>query len=506
MKHYFGTILTVDREDHVFHHLVEDNGKIVFVGDELPEKYKDVETIDLAERALCPSFVDSHQHFASFASFHSGLNVMNARSNEEIKTLVKDFVSKCKDKLLIAFGASPYSVKEGRLLSRQELDEVCPDRPFFMGKYDGHACVLNSVLLKKLDKKLKNLRGYHPETGEMNQEAFFAVSDYISGSLSIPKLIKAMKKAVDYEASKGIAMVHDVSGIGFVFNMDITMENWFAKHLKNGFQIRVFPQSMNVKVATSRHMPRIGGCFECALDGCFGSQDAALLEPYANDPNNSGVLYYSDEKVINFCKEANRKGLQIEMHAIGDAAFEQATKALKAALDDYPRPNARHGIIHDCLPTKEGIEICAKYGIQMPVQTAFIDWPQEPDAYTVEILGKERASRLNPVRDFMDAGIVVSAGSDGPCTDPDPIYWMYKACNNSNPKQSINIQKALRMCTYNGYWTTFDEKTNGSLEVGKRADMVILSKNLYALPVQELMDVKVEQLILGGEPYRPLVK
>ena len=179
---------------------------------------------------------------------------------------------------------------------------------------------------------------------------------------------------------------------------------------------------------------------------------------------------------------------------------------MKAALDDYPRPNARHGIIHDCLPTKEGIEICAKYGIQMPVQTAFIDWPQEPDAYTVEILGKERASRLNPVRDFMDAGIVVSAGSDGPCTDPDPIYWMYKACNNSNPKQSINIQKALRMCTYNGYWTTFDEKTNGSLEVGKRADMVILSKNLYALPVQELMDVKVEQLILGGEPYRPLVK
>lgn len=508
MKHYHGTIITVDKDDHVYQHLVEDKGKIVFVGDTLPKEYENVETIELGKKALIPSFVDTHQHFASFATFHAGLNVMEARSNAEIIEMCKKYVSECKDKLLIAFGASPWSVQENRLLSRKEIDSVCSDRPFFMVKYDGHACIVNSELLRRVKSKVEHLRGYHPDTGEMNQEAFFAVSNYITNSISIPKLIKNMKKAMDYEASKGIAMIHDVSGVGFLWNLDITMENMFANHIKNNFMIRVFPQTMNVKVATSRHMKRIGGCFECALDGCFGSQDAALLEPYANsiDKTNQGVLYYSDEKVTEWCKTANRKGLQIEMHAIGDKAFDQATRALKAALDDYPRADARHGIIHDCLPTKEGIKICAKYHIQMPVQTAFINWPQEPDSYEESILGKERASRLNPIKTFFDNGIVVSAGSDAPCTDPNPILWIDKAVNHTNASEAIDVHRALKMCTYNGYWTTFDEKEHGSLEVGKYADMVILSDDIYAVTKDKIKDIKVEQLLLRGKPYEKAAK
>ena len=95
------------------------------------------------------------------------------------------------------------------------------------------------------------------------------------------------------------------------------MESWFARSLQNGFQLRIFPQSMDIRAAKARNLPRIGGCFACALDGCFGSQDAAMNAPYANDPTNSGVLYYTDEQVTAFCIEANRAGLQIEMHAIG---------------------------------------------------------------------------------------------------------------------------------------------------------------------------------------------
>ena len=357
MQVYHGNILTVDAKNNVYQYLVEDAGRIVYVGDECPREYADAAKIELGERALMPSFVDTHQHFASFAIFHSGLNVMDFTSNKEMLVAIKEYVAKAEGKSLLAFGASPYSVKERRLINREELDSVCPDKPMMMVKYDGHACVVNTPLLKKLDKKLSNLRGYHPKSGEMNQEAFFAVSDYISNSVSIPNMIRNMQKAVDYEASKGIGMVHTVSGVGFPMNADITIEKLFAKSVQNGFQIRVFPQSMDTSVATSRKLPRIGGCFECALDGCYGSQDAAMIEPYVNDKSNSGVLYYSDEKVIEFCKKANRKGLQIEMHAIGDKAFEQATMALKAALDDCPRENHRHGIIHACLPTQEGVDI-----------------------------------------------------------------------------------------------------------------------------------------------------
>ena len=496
MKVYKGHILTVDKDDTVARYLVEDRGIIAYTGNDLPEEYKDAEMIDLGEKALVPAFVDTHQHFASFSTFQAGLNVMDAESNEEIKEMVKDFAARSKQKTLIAFGASPYSVKERRLISREELDSVCPDKEIMVVKYDGHACIVNTKLLMKMEKKVKDLRGYHPDTGEMNQEAFFKFSDYITNSISLIDLFGNMQDAVDFMASRGIGMVNTVSGVGFVGNLDITFEKIFAKALNNGFQLRVFPQSMNVKVATSRKLPRIGGCFECALDGCFGSHDAAMNEPYVD--GGDGVLYYTDEKVQDFCKAANRAGLQIEMHAIGDKAFDQATRALKAALDDFPREDHRHGIIHDCLPTEEGIKIASEYGIQMPVQSAFINWKQEPDEYLVSILGEERAARLNPLKTFKDNGIAVSFGSDAPCTTPDPIVWMDKAVHNKD--ESVTPEEALRMCTYNGYRATFDENRRGSLELGKVADMVILSESPYT--AEHIGSIKVEQLILHGEPYR----
>ena len=361
--------------------------------------------------------------------------------------------------------------------------------------------MVNSALLRKLPKKIASLRGWHADTGEMNQEAFFAVSDFITNSISPLELLRDMQLAADFEASKGIGLIHTVSGVGFPMNLDISMETWFARSAQSGLQLRVFPQSMDPKVALRRGLSRIGGCFACALDGCFGSQDAAMNEPYASDPTNRGVLYYSDEQVAAFCKRANRAGLQIEMHAIGDRAFDQAAHALKAALDDFPREDHRHGIIHACLPTAEGMAICRDYRIQLPMQIAFDNWAQEPPSYTGELLGEARNAALNPIRSFRALGCAVSFGSDAPCTSPDPIVWLHKAVNHSNPAEAVTIREALRMATYNGYWASFDESERGSLEPGKIADMVILSGNPYTLSPDRLCELKVEELILAGKPY-----
>ncbi len=130
---------------------------------------------------------------------------------------------------------------------------------------------------------------------------------------------------------------------------------------------------------------------------------------------------------------------------------------------------------------KRGLQICAEYGIQLPMQTSFIDWPQEPRFVSSLDFGDKRAAWLNPLRTMWDKGIVMSAGSDAPCTDPDPILWMQRACNHDNPEQSLTIKEALRMCTYNGAWTTFDEDERGSLEVGKVADKCSLKKPLSAV-------------------------
>lgn len=506
MKCYEGSILTVDENNSVFHYLVEDGGKILYVGDELPAAYENAEKIQLGDRALIPAFCDTHQHFASFSIFHAGLNVMDAESNAEIAEMVREFVQRSGADTLIAFGASPYSVKERRLISREELDAVCPDKEIMVVKYDGHACIVNSKLLAHLRPKLAMKRGFHPDTGEMNQEAFFAVSDYITNSVSIPELFGNMQKAVDFMAGRGIGMVHTVSGVGFAGNLDITTEKIFAKGLQNGFQLRVFPQSMNTSVATRRHLPRIGGCFQCALDGCFGSHDAAMYQLYCDEQGGDGVLYYGDDDVAEFCKRANRLGLQIELHAIGDRAFAQAVRGIKAALDDYPRPDHRHGIIHACLPTEKGLQVCAEYGIQLPMQSAFINWKQEPDEYLESIMGQERCAKLNPIGTINGMGIPVSFGSDAPCTTPDPIVWLDRAVNNPNPSETVSVRDALRMCTYNGYWTGFDETERGSLEVGKTADMVILSADPYTIDRSEIKNLKTEQLILNGKPYESCVE
>lgn len=502
MKVYSGHILTVDKADNEFRYLVENGGRIAFVGDALPREYACVPVEELGERALIPAFVDTHQHFASFSLFNAGLNVMEAVSNAQIKEMVRQFAQKegNNKKTLIAFGASPYSVAERKLVSRRDLDEACPDKPVVIIKYDGHACIVNSRLMKRLEKKISGLRGCHPDTGEMNQEAFFAVSNYLSNSVPVFRLMKYMQQAVDYEAEHGIGMIHSVSGVGFPMDMDISLEKLFASSVQSGMQIRIFPQSMDTGAATSRHLPRIGGCFACALDGCYGSGDAAMNQPYLN--GDSGVLYYSDEKVTEFCKKANRLGLQIELHAIGDRAFDQAARAIKAALDDFPRTDHRHGIIHACLPTPEGMDICAKYHICLPMQIAFDNWRQEPAEYIESLMGSERCGALNPVRSFMERGCLVAFGSDGPCTDPDPIVWLHKAVNHSNPRQAVDIRQALRMSTYNGCLMSFDESERGSLEVGKIADMALLSQSPYDIPSEKLKELKVEKLYLGGREYK----
>lgn len=500
MKIYQGTIITCDKNNTIAKYLVENNGIIAYVGDELPPIYDCYPITPLNDCALIPSFADTHIHFASFATFNAGLNVMNAKSNEEILEMLREFSKTCKDKMIIAFGASPYSVKEQCLLTREQLDSVCPNKPVFFIKYDGHACVVNTNLLNKIKKKTEHLRGYHEDTGEMNQEAFFEISNYVTNSISIFKLIKNMQKAVNDLAKEGIGMIHTVSGVGFVMDLDVDLERWFSNGLDNNLQMRVFMQTLSVKEAIKHKLPRIGGCFKAALDGCFGSMDAALNEPYENT-QDKGVLYYTDEQVIEFCKEANRAGLQIEMHAIGDAAFDQATRALKAALEDYPRENHRHAIIHACLTTKEGLDICEKYHILLPIQTAFINWPQEPDSYLESILGN-RANDLNPTKEFLDRNIVVSLGSDGPCTHPSPLQWIHNAVNHSNKDQAISLEDALKMATYNGYYTSFDENKRGSLERGKIADMAILSKNPFEIDKTELNTIKVEQLLLKGQPYK----
>ncbi len=135
------------------------------------------------------------------------------------------------------------------------------------------------------------------------------------------------------------------------------------------------------------------------------------------------------------------------------------------------------------------------------MQPVFTDWPLDPPWHIVSILGK-RLERLLLLCSMLRMGIRKSMGSDAPCTRPNPIKWIYSACHHPVPEQSVSVHDALRMATYNGYWATFDENERSSLETGKIADMVVLSQSPCAVPVSELRNLRVEQLLLAGRPYK----
>lgn len=508
MKVYEGSIVTCDAKGSVARYLVEEGSRIAYVGDSLPAAYASAPRVALGDRALLPAFGDTHIHFMSYALFSAGLDVRAARTIAEARDLVRDFASRRKDKVILGFGSSASSVAERRLLTRADLDEACPERPAYIVKYDGHAAIANSALIGMLDEGLTRLRGFGAESGLMTQEAFFRVTDFVTGKVSLPATLGNMLEAIDRLAGYGIGLVHSVSGVGFPADMDVSLESLFARGLKNPLQYRVFFQTMDVDKALKRRLPRIGGCFATALDGCYGSVDAAMLEPYEAAcglaPESArGVLYYSDETVRRFCIDANRAGLQIEMHAIGDAAFVQAVGALEAALADFPRKDHRHTIIHACLPTMEGLETCARLGIHIALQPAFLQWEQEPLEYIESVMGKRRAAAISPLRTMKDMGIVLAGGSDAPCTVPDPIEGIWAACNHYVAGQSLSVQEALDLYTRNAAFITFDERDRGSLEAGKVADMVVLSANPLELGPARLRELNVEELLLGGKPYVP---
>lgn len=502
MNIFKGNILTCDKSNNVYNYLVENEGKILFTGNELPQQYKDEQITDLGEKALIPAFADTHSHFASYAVLANALMVNKAKSNEEIKELIaQKNKNEKKNKTIIAFGANAANVAEKKLIQKKDIDEVAPDRHVVIITADGHSIVINSKTLNKLPKSIQSVRGYNADTGIIRNEAFYKVVDFLPKLLKRKDIIQFMQSAIDGLIIKGIGMVHAASGTGFPGDLDVDLIKWIARGQTSGFQMRIFFQTFDTDKVLKRGFTRLGGCFKTALDGSIGSRDAALLQPYEGT-EEKGILYYTDLQLYEYLSKANKLGLQIAMHAIGDAAFEQATKTFKRVLDEHPRDDHRHGIIHACMPTEEGLKICKDYNIQIMAQPAFIDVEGALFQPMYAALG-ERVWEAEPYRKMLDYGLTISAGSDAPVTMPDPIEWLYKACNNPNEKNRMTIQEALRVCTYNGYYASFDEKTRGSLEKGKIADMVILSQNPYEVKKENLKEIKVEKTYLGGIEFKP---
>ncbi|HHW61301.1 MAG TPA: amidohydrolase [Syntrophomonadaceae bacterium] len=493
------TFLSCEEKNTSFQVLVEDRGRIVFTGDTIPEKYIGAEKIDLEGKCVVPAFADTHIHFGSFALFNFGLDLRPAQSFEEMAAIINDYEQRRpREKFLFGMGPSPNIIQESRPIQRAELDQMT-SRPLLIENYDGHSAVANSALIKLFPSAIRKDPDFNEQTGWLYVNSHYEGINYVSKMMNLFSLLSNMIEAADFMARKGISLIHSVEGNGFPGDRDFTLVQRIVRAFPQEF--RLFLQSMDTSKAIKRRLPRIGGCFACALDGSFSAEDAALLEPYTHNPDNRGVLMYSQQQVNEFVKAANRAELQVEMHAVGDAAFDQAVTAYEEALKDYPRTDHRHTIIHGNLVNQELINRAARLDIHLAVQPNFLFWPEEPYEFMEKILG-DRAWNNLPFKSYLDAGLTLGAGSDGPCTLPDPMLSIHNACHHFNPDQRISVDQALKMHTSWAARLSFDEKELGTLTPGKWAHLSVLSQNPLETPLDKLKDITVDSVYFQGKKYQ----
>lgn len=476
--------------------LVEDKGRILYVGNEVPEAFSSGPTIDLKGACVTPSFGDTHLHFQSWAHVLGNLDVRAAVDFSHMAEMIRKADTGDGKKPLVVFGCSAHTLKEKRLPTRYDLDAMSKT-PLFVVKYDGHAAVANSAMLKRFPKKVSKALGYEEETGWLYQDAFYAAADVVSRGVSPVELLRNIDAAGVHLARKGVSMFHAAEGMGYPLNLDVDLMRFTGRGLPQS--ATTFFQTMAPEKAKKRKMRTVGGCFANALDGCFGSLDAALSRPYEGT-DNLGHLFYSQEAVDAFVLKAHNMGLQIALHGIGDAAVNQAINAFEKALLKHPRKDHRHILIHGCLIQPEDIKRLAELEIIVAAQPPFLYWELEPQAYLDSILG-ERGMELMPFRTLADAGVQMAGGSDAPTTLPDPLFSIWAACNHPNPKESLTPMEALEMHTIRCAEAGFEEADRGSLTLGKRADFVVLSEDLLAVPKERIKEIEVKAHYLGGERF-----
>ena len=323
--------------------------------------------MDLGGAAVTPAFADTHIHFESYCIFESTFNIASAKSFDEAKKRITAYADRNpREKILLGFGACAHIVKEKCLPERRDLD-TWAQRPLLVIKYDGHAAVGNTALLKVFSKKVTDDPGFDRETGWLYGNAFYNGVNEITARISILNIIKGLSLGASRMAEAGIGYVHAVEGVGFPRDMDVDMLRALRYGLPQTF--RIYFQTMDIAKVQKRHLKCVGGCFALALDGCFGSRDAALSKPFSGEPENFGQLSYTQEQVNTFAIAANRAGLQISMHAIGDRAVEQCITAYETALADFPREDHRHTIIHCCLASPSQLLRIAKLKVCVTLQT-----------------------------------------------------------------------------------------------------------------------------------------
>jgi predicted amidohydrolase YtcJ len=426
--------------------------------------------------------------------------VSEANDHEAMRAVVEPAVAEtAPGELIFGMGFTEYALDtEAHSSIIRVLDAVAPEHPVYLMGVTGHTSAANSAALGMLALPddvpgvMRDAEGL-PNGLLADQAHALAWESFDARYGGREKAEEMVARAVERALSVGLTTVHALEG--GTTGEDAAVSEFLEA--MPGFPLRfvLYYQTMDVEKVMALGLPRIGGCI--LLDGDVGPRTAALSQPYVDDPDCYGTLYHTQAEIDAFVLEAHRAGLQVAMHAVGDAAVEQALDAYEAALTAYPREDHRHRIEHCEIIREEQIQRAQRLGVALAIQPPFNHYWPHTEYYPS--LGKERAMEADPVRMLMRPGLLVAGGSDSTVTPLGPLIGVHAAVNHSNPAERVSVQEGLELYTINAARIAFEEREKGSVEVGKLGDLVVLAQDPFKTDPSCIKDVLVEMTVIGGQ-------
>jgi predicted amidohydrolase YtcJ len=497
-----GSVRTLEDDIAVAEWLLVDGGRIAGYGhgDDVPSADR---TVYLEGGTLVPAFCDAHVHLPATGLFAAGLDV---RGESSARRILDAFADLHDDGIL--FGGN-FEDPLDEPVTRHELDAAVGGRRALLVRADMHSAIVSTALLDDLD--VTGLEGVDVDaagapTGYLREKAAAEAWRSFETSLPQDQLVRAVRTAVRLAYSKGVAAVHEMYVVEWRGwrSFDIMQE------ATSGMALDVTPYIATTDVERVHAMgfTQVGG--DLFLDGSFGSHTAWLSEPYDPSPPegtpSTGIAYREDSELLAFFTEAQRRRMQTGVHAIGDAAIEQAISCWEKVADVAgldPVRALRHRIEHYECSSDDHIARSARLGLAASVQPAFDRYWGGEDGLYARRMGWDRASGMNRFRTMIDAGITVGAGSDSTVTPLDPFLQMAALRDHHDPDQNLDGLIALRVHTVGSRALAGHEDGIGTLRGGGRADLAWLDRDPPAVDPRSLLETEVLGTWIGGRRVWP---
>jgi hypothetical protein len=473
--------------------------------------------VDLGGKTVVPGFIDAHSHPAYSGRRHLRFIDCDLRSIAAIQAAVRERAAQTPPgEWVVGFKYDDTKTAERRFITREDLDAAAPQHPVYIGHRGGHTGYVNSLALAKanITESTPDPEGgkfvRDPATGRLTGRLLERAAEIYE--TSIPAFGTTTRDE-DREAVKLISSMLAKAGITSATDAYGTPEDLRAyQDTREAGELKTRIYSMigyphldrmlaaGVRTGLGDDWVRVGG-MKATCDGSISERTARLSAPYVGRPDDFGMIVADAKELYGYARKAHEAGWQLGIHANGDVGIGMVLDLYERLQRELPRRDPRFRIEHCTVITEDLVRrIRALGAIPTPFATYVYFHGEKMPEY-----GEERLNSMFALRSFLDAGVRPTMASDYPPGPFEPMMALQSMVTRTamngkiwGPRQRITIEEALRVCTLNGAFASFEEHVKGSLEPGKLADLVVLGRDPLAEDPSSLITIPVERTMVGG--------